>query len=116
MRRCLARHPLRLTNVGGEAIEVSGFDENVAAPRTRGRPARISRERIIAAARTIAPEALTMQKVADALGVDPKALKYHVGDRDALRALVAVDVFESELRRVKIPDGGDWRDVVRVYA
>jgi TetR/AcrR family tetracycline transcriptional repressor len=85
------------------------------APRTRGRPARISRERIIAAARTIAPEALTMQKVADVLGVDPKALNYHVGDRDGLRQLVAVDVFESELRRVKMPGGGDWRDVVRAY-
>jgi len=55
--------------VGGKAIDVPGFDENVVAPRTRGRPARISRERIIAAARTIAPEALTMQKVADVLGV-----------------------------------------------
>jgi TetR/AcrR family transcriptional regulator, tetracycline repressor protein len=27
---------------------------------------------------------------------------------------VVLDVFESELRRVKIP-GGDWRDVVRAY-
>jgi TetR/AcrR family transcriptional regulator, tetracycline repressor protein len=26
-----------------------------------------------------------------------------------------VDVFESELRRVKMPGGGDWRDVVRAY-
>jgi AcrR family transcriptional regulator len=115
MRRCAARHPLRLINVGGEAIDVPGFDENVVAPRNRGRPARISRERIIAAARTIAPEALTMQKVADVLGVDPKALNYHVGDRDGLRQLVVLDVFESELRRVKIPGDGDWRDVVRAY-
>lgn len=56
-----------------------------------------------------------MQKVADALGVDPKALNYHVGDRDGLRLLVALDVFESELRRVTIPEGGDWRDAVRAY-
>lgn len=56
-----------------------------------------------------------MQKVADVLGVDPKALNYHVGDRDGLRQLVALDVFESELRRVKVPGGGDWRDVVRSY-
>jgi TetR/AcrR family tetracycline transcriptional repressor len=102
-------------NVGSEAVDVPGFDGDVVAPRTRGRPARISRERIIAAARTIAPEALTMQKVADALGVDPKALNYHVGDRDGLRQLVVLDVFESELRRVKIPGDGDWRDVVRAY-
>lgn len=102
-------------NVGNEAVDAPGFDGDVVAPRTRGRPARISRERIIAAARTIAPEALTMQKVADVLGVDPKALNYHVGDRDGLRQLVVLDVFESELRRVEIPGGGDWRDVVRAY-
>lgn len=70
----------------------------------------------MSAARTIAPEALTMQAVADVLGVDPKALNYHVGDRDALRELVAVDVFESELNRVTLPSDGDWRDVLRGYA
>jgi TetR/AcrR family transcriptional regulator, tetracycline repressor protein len=102
-------------NVGSEAVYGPGVDGNVVAPRTRGRPARISRERIIAAARTIAPEALTMQKVADVLGVDPKALNYHVRDRDGLRQLVVLDLFESELRRVKMPRGGDWRDVVRAY-
>ncbi|MDT5311893.1 MAG: hypothetical protein QOE74_913 [Mycobacterium sp.] len=63
----------------------------------------------------MAPEYLTMQKVADVLGVNPKALNYYVGDRDGLRQMVALDVFESELRRVKIPGGGDWRDVVRAY-
>lgn len=102
-------------NVGSEAIDVSGLHGDVVAPRTRGRPARISRERIIAAARTITPEALTMQKVADVLGVDPKALNYHIGDRDGLRQLVVLDVFACELRRVKIPGGGDWRDVVSAY-
>ena len=100
--------------MSSEAVDVPGLDGDVVAPRSRGRPARISRERIVAAARTIAPEALTMQKVADVLGVDPKALNYHVKDRDGLRLLVVLDVFESELRRVKIP-GGDWRDVVRAY-
>jgi AcrR family transcriptional regulator len=63
----------------------------------------------------MAPEYLTMQKVADVLGVNPKALNYYVGDRDGLRQMVALDVFESELRRVKIPGGGDWRDVLRAY-
>lgn len=92
----------------------AGGNDDIAFPRARGRPARISRERIIAAARAIAPADLTMQKVADELGVDPKALNYHVGDRDGLRQLVVLDVFESELLRVKIP-GGDWRDVVRAY-
>jgi TetR/AcrR family transcriptional regulator, tetracycline repressor protein len=102
-------------NMSGEAVDVTGVDGDVVAPRTRGRPARISRERIIAAARTIEPEALTMQRVADVLGVDPKALNYHVRDRDGLRQLVVLDVFESELRRVKLPGGGDWREVIRAY-
>lgn len=57
-----------------------------------------------------------MQAVATALGVDPKALNYHVGDREGLRELVAVDVFESELRRVVLPADGDWRVVARSYA
>jgi TetR/AcrR family tetracycline transcriptional repressor len=100
--------------VSGDTVDVPGYHGEVVAPRTRGRPARISREHIIAAARTIAPEALTMQRVADVLGVDPKALNYHVKDRDGLRQLVVLDVFESELGRVKIP-GGDWREVVRAY-
>ena len=109
------RHPPTLMNMSGEAVDVTGVDGDVVGPRTRGRPARISRERIIAAARTIEPEALTMQRVADVLGVDPKALNYHVRDRDGLRQLVVLDVFESELRRVKIPGGGDWREVIRAY-
>jgi len=57
-----------------------------------------------------------MQAVADVLGVDPKALNYHVGDREALRELVAVDAFVVELGRMEIPAGGDWRDVLRCYA
>lgn len=57
-----------------------------------------------------------MQAVADALGVDPKALNYHVGDREGLRELVALDVFETELTRVELAEDGDWRDVLRSYA
>lgn len=56
-----------------------------------------------------------MQAVADVLGVDPKALNYHIGDRDGLRALVALDVFESALTRVAMPADGDWRSVLRSY-
>jgi TetR/AcrR family tetracycline transcriptional repressor len=84
--------------------------------RQRGRPRQIDRERIVSAARSLAPEAMTMQAVADSLGVDPKALNYHVGDREGLRALVAFDVFASELRSVELPLGGDWRLVVQSYA
>lgn len=84
--------------------------------RQRGRPRQISRERIVSAARDLPPEGLTMQAVAGVLGVDPKALNYHVGDRAGLRELVALDVFESELRRVELPADGDWRVVARSFA
>ncbi|CAN5819443.1 TetR/AcrR family transcriptional regulator C-terminal domain-containing protein [soil metagenome] len=57
-----------------------------------------------------------MHAVAEVLGVDPKALNYHVGDREGLRELVALDAFESELRRVELPADGDWRVVAHSYA
>ena len=57
-----------------------------------------------------------MQAVADVLGVDRKALSYHVTDLNGLRELVALDVFESALSRVDLPAGADWREVIRRYA
>jgi TetR/AcrR family transcriptional regulator, tetracycline repressor protein len=57
-----------------------------------------------------------MQAVADVLGVDPKALNYHVGHRDGLFELVAVDAFAAELNDVAIPADGDWREALRNYA
>ncbi|KUI22912.1 TetR family transcriptional regulator [Mycobacterium sp. GA-1285] len=83
--------------------------------RTRGRPARISRDQIVAAARDVASADLTMQAVADALGVSRKALHYYVGDREGLLTLVVADLFERELTSVELPDGDDWRAVLRAY-
>ena len=83
--------------------------------RGPGRPARISREQILAVARSLPPRALTMKAVADALNVDRKALHRHVGDRDGLLELVVTDLFESELRRVTLPDGLPWQELLRVY-
>ncbi|MGA5462793.1 TetR/AcrR family transcriptional regulator C-terminal domain-containing protein [Mycobacterium sp. NPDC050041] len=93
----------------------SDVDDPADAPRPRGRPARLDREQIVAAART-AGRGLTMQGVADALGVSRKALHYYVGDRQGLLTLVVLDRFESELRRVELPEDGDWRVVLRSYA
>jgi TetR/AcrR family tetracycline transcriptional repressor len=95
---------------------MSGPPGDAVSTRRRGRPRQISRERIVSAARDLPPDAMTMQAVAGALGVDPKALNYHVGGREGLRELVALDVFESELRRVELPADGDWRVVARSYA
>ncbi|MGV0849508.1 TetR/AcrR family transcriptional regulator C-terminal domain-containing protein [Mycolicibacterium phlei] len=83
--------------------------------RTRGRPPRLSRDQIVAAARDVASADLTMQAVADRLGVSRKSLHYYVGDREGLLSLVLVDRFERELGDVDLPEG-DWRKVLRAYA
>ena len=84
--------------------------------RTRGRPPRISRDQIVAVARDVASADLTMQAVADALGVSRKALHYYVGDREGLLTLVVFDLFERELTSVELPVDEDWRAVLRAYA
>ncbi|MCX5046404.1 TetR/AcrR family transcriptional regulator C-terminal domain-containing protein [Aldersonia sp. NBC_00410] len=85
------------------------------SPR-RGRPAQISREQIVAAARELAPADLTMKSVAEILGVTRKALNYYVNDRAGLVELVVLDRFEAQLDKVRLPDSGDWHAVVRAYA
>jgi AcrR family transcriptional regulator len=84
--------------------------------RTRGRPPRISTEQIVAAARSVTADGLTMQAVADALGVTRKALHYYVGDREGLLTLVVLDLFEREVGDIELPAGDDWRAVLRAYA
>lgn len=91
-----------------------GTQRKRPAPGRRGRPPRIDQQQIIAAAKTLAPGQLTMQAVADALGVDRSALNYYVGDRDGLVQLLVADLFDSELATVELP-GTDWQDILRVY-
>ena len=94
----------------------TGVSTRGASQRTRGRPAKISREHIVAAARSVPSRNLTMQAVADALGVSRKALHYYVGDRQGLLSLVVADRFESELTLVELPAHDDWQSVLRSYA
>lgn len=103
----------RLADVSAHDLD-SG--DAAAARVRRGRPARINREQIVAAALGVPPAALTMQAVADVLGVDRKSVKYHIGNRETLLALMASAVFEAEFDRVPPPVDGDWRDVLRWYA
>ena len=84
--------------------------------RGRGRPARIDREQILEAARALGPENLTMQAVAERLGVHRKALNYHVRDREGLLELLLVDALNSELGKCEIVLHGDWREVLRSFA
>ncbi|NKY42862.1 TetR/AcrR family transcriptional regulator C-terminal domain-containing protein [Nocardia cerradoensis] len=87
----------------------------VAAGRRRGRPPRLNRRRILAAARDLEPENLTMQAVADALGVHRKSLNYHVSDRQGLLELVAFDAFDTRFGRVDLPERADWRELLRLF-
>ncbi len=97
------------------ATRVARVTTGNAPRRGRGRPPRIDQKQIVAAARAIAPGALTMQAVADALGVDRTTLHYYVGDRDGLLELVVADLFDSELRSLKLPENASWQEVLRAY-
>jgi AcrR family transcriptional regulator len=90
--------------------------EQAGQRRARGRPPRISRERIVEAARSVAAGGLTMQAVADELSVSRKALHYYVGDREGLLTLVVLDLFERELGAVELPMAEGWRSALRAYA
>jgi AcrR family transcriptional regulator len=54
------------------------------------------------------PDALTIRAVADALGVAPMSIYYHVENKSALVALL-VELALSE-RPLPIPSGNDWRE------
>jgi AcrR family transcriptional regulator len=75
----------------------------VDRPRVLGRPARLSRERVVAAAidvvRADGLTNLTMRALAEKLDATPMALYRHVGDRDALALLVIDEIFS----RIELP-------------
>jgi TetR/AcrR family tetracycline transcriptional repressor len=65
-----------------------------------------------------------MQAVANELGVDRKALNYHVTDRDGLLRLLAADVFESTFAEgfqpyfdaAGLTADTDWKVAIRTWA
>ncbi len=73
------------------------MDVSAGAPRKRGGPRRIDRAMIVDAALALDPATLTMQAVARHLGVDRKALNYHVTDREGLLRLMTARAFENAL-------------------
>jgi AcrR family transcriptional regulator len=74
--------------------------------RRPGRPSRLSRAAIVAAAREIVErdgiEALTMRAVATAVGGSPMAIYRHVRDKDELLVLL-LDQLAAELPRPPLP-------------
>ncbi|MFE0019910.1 TetR/AcrR family transcriptional regulator [Amycolatopsis sp. NPDC059021] len=74
----------------------------------RGRPARLSREAIAAAALELDVETLSMNAVADRLGVAKSSLYGWVSSREELLGLVSDAVIERCLP-AEDPVDGDWR-------
>lgn len=57
-----------------------------------------------------------MEAVASELGVDRKAVHYHVTDRNNLVRLVAIEAFHTEMAKLSIDTDGDWKSTVRQFA
>jgi len=87
-----------------------------AGRRAIGVRAGLNLPQIIEAARSLEPDALTMQALADELGVDRKALNHHVSDRETLLGLVAMDAFAEAFSAVHIAAHTEWREACRAYA
>lgn len=77
------------------------------APRSRGRPPRISRTSILAEAQKLPMADLTMQRLADRLGVRRAAVHRHFPSREALIAAVGENVVASF--QPKPIDAAHWR-------
>lgn len=91
-------------------------DRSTARPR-RGRPPRLSRQQIVAAAADMLvadPDAqLTIGSVAEAVGAAPMSLYRHFDDRDDLVAAVAGHVFSDA--RIPLAAGTPWQDEVHAW-
>ncbi len=83
------------------------------APRKRGRPAQITLEQVASAATEIGLERLTVQAVADHLGVTRAAVYHYVEGTDELRRLAAhrlLPAFE-----ILAEEHDSWQDWLRSY-
>ena len=81
----------------------------VVRRRGRGESAGIDLEQILTVAKSMPRSSLTMQSVANALGVDRKALYNYVPDRDGLLTLVALDAFAAQFATLDIARTSSWQ-------
>ena len=93
-------------------------DPRPPMPRARGRPARLSGERVVAAALQLiddeGTDALTMRRVGECVGAEAMSLYRHVGSRGELIDAVISHVLEDI--ELPAPDDPDWETSVRRYA
>ncbi|KPI05188.1 regulatory protein TetR [Actinobacteria bacterium OK074] len=85
--------------------------------RGRGRPPRLSRERIVVAAVGVLEAdphtSLTIKQVAEAVGAAPMALYRYFPDRDTLLQAAADHVLTT-MERIRLDDG-PWQEQLRVW-
>jgi TetR/AcrR family tetracycline transcriptional repressor len=91
------------------------MSQTPSSTRRRGRPTRVTRTDIVEAARTFPLRELTMQAVADSLGVDRTTLRYHVESREVLIDLVASVMLDDALAQARVPQHGAWQEVLRTF-
>jgi len=86
-------------------------------PATRGRPRTITRERIVEAGIGIGLPGITFVGVAAALGVSHMALYKHVTNLEALKNLVAEEIFTRwQIPRVDADQRGELKEYLTVFA
>jgi AcrR family transcriptional regulator len=85
---------------------VSGSEGHTPRPR-RGRPPRISQDRIVEAAVELGLDSFSMQGIADRLGVTPPALYSHVAGREEVLDLVNTALLRHMAAFSSTAD--DWR-------
>jgi plasmid maintenance system antidote protein VapI len=84
--------------------------------RAVGSRAGLTLEQIIDAAQFIEPNELTMQALANSLGVHRRAINHHVRDRETLLELVAAKTFSESFSAASLPVGAPWQEACRIYA
>ncbi len=95
---------------------MSTSDSTRNGRRGRGSRAGLTQARIVEAARGLGAESITVQAVADRLGVDRAAVHHHVNDLDTLRELIALDAFTVRFAPITVAPGADWREACRLLA
>ena len=86
-------------------------------PATRGRPRTITRERILEAGIGIGLPGITLVGVAAAVGVSHMALYKHVANLEALKNLVAEEIFTRwQIPRVDADQRGELKEYLTVFA
>ncbi|MGV9823192.1 TetR/AcrR family transcriptional regulator [Nocardia xishanensis] len=111
--------PARRKPAGAKAADHEPSGDRAPSERRTGRPARISRAEIVAAAHAVLDaegvEKLTMRRLATELGCTPMALYHHVRDKeDLLRVLL--DDYADQVDLPDLPDDPKQRILVAATA